>query len=516
MGGKVWLPLASGVLTLLAFPPVSIAPLAFVGLVPLLLWLDRPHPARALLRGGLAFGVPYVGGCIYWFFVLGSVTPIAFVAAAIIVSMYVATFFIFPIVLNVLQHTVRWPVAFVAPFVWVVSEHARGYSDLAFPVVTLGYALSGWPSLLQHADVVGVWGISAWVVFVNAAIAAMIRARRDRRALLRWGAALVAAIALPAAYGAWRWPEIEREMAAAPTLRVAVIQPNVAQEKKWSARAVDEIFTRLDGMIRAAEADAPDLVVGPEASFPLVQPASAARLPEEISAGTRPLLLGSVIGLGEGRTRTAGSRTYAVFDLHHNAAVLADADRRVLGRHDKVYLVPVAERIPYARVFGALLPFMEKQFGRFVPGDALHPLVLPTARGDVRFGALVCYESLFPDLSRRLTAQGARFLVNISNDAWFGRTTFPYQHAGFCALRAIENRRAVVRSANTGISAVYDPLGRAIVTTPIFREATFSESIPLLETRTAYATVREGALGLSYAVVALCLAAAWRRRRALS
>ena len=98
-------------------------------------------------------------------------------------------------------------------------------------------------------------------------------------------------------------------MAAAPTLRVAVIQPNVAQEKKWSARAVDEIFTRLDGMIRAAEADAPDLVVGPEASFPLVQPASAARLPEEISAGTRPLLLGSVIGLGEGRTRTAGSRS---------------------------------------------------------------------------------------------------------------------------------------------------------------------------------------------------------------
>lgn len=513
MGGSVLAPLVSGVLTLLAFPPISIAPLAFVGLVPLLLWLDRPHPARALLRGGLAFAIPYVAGCIYWFFVLGSVTPIAFVAAAIIVSMYVATFFIFPIVVNVLNHTVRLPLPLVAPFVWVVSEHARGYSDLAFPVVTLGYALSDWPSLLQHADLVGVWGISAWVVFVNGAIAAVVGAGRGRRERLAWAGALLVAIALPVAYGSVRWRAVEREIAQAPTLRVAVIQPNIAQEEKWNVRTVEEIFRRLDGMIRAADATSPDLVVGPEASFPLVQPATAARLPVEISAGTSPLLLGSVVGLGEGKPRTAGTRTYFNYDLHHNAAVLAGPDRAILGRHDKVYLVPVAERIPYARVFGAFLPFMQKQFGRFLPGEELHTLSLPAPSGAVPFGALVCYESLFPDLSRRLTAQGARFLVNISNDAWFGDTTFPHQHAGFCALRAIENRRVVVRSANTGISAVYDPLGRVVGRTELFREATLTTSIPLLSSGTVYGAVRDSVLWLSYLVVAACLGAAWRRRK---
>jgi apolipoprotein N-acyltransferase len=505
--------MASGVATLLAFPPFSIAPLAFVGLVPLLLWLDRPHGGRTLLRGGLAFAVPYIGGCIYWFFVLGSVTPVAFVGAALIVSMYVATFFIFPIVLNALHHTTRLPILLVAPFVWVVSEHARGYSDLAFPILTLGYALSEWPSLLQHADVVGVWGISAWIVFVNASIVGIVRARRERRARLAWSAALLLALVLPAAYGRWRWRAIEREIAAAPTLRVAVIQPNIAQDEKWNLRKVDEIFRRLDRMVRAAEATAPDLVVGPEASLPLVQPEAATRLPEVIATGTRPLLLGSVVGLGAGTPRTVRSRTYTVHDLHYNAAVLVGADRAVLGRHDKVYLVPVVERIPYSRVFGVLLPFMTKQFGRFTPGETLHTLDVPTGGGRVPFGSLVCYESLFPDLARRLTAQGARFLVNISNDAWFGRTSFPHQHAGFCALRAIENRRAVVRSANTGISAVYDPLGRAVETTEIFREASFSTSVPLMDSVTAYATVGETILFTSYGLVAVCLALAWRGRR---
>ncbi|HEX6853098.1 MAG TPA: apolipoprotein N-acyltransferase [Candidatus Polarisedimenticolaceae bacterium] len=507
------LPLGSGLITLLAFPPMSIAPLAFVGLVPLFIWLDRPHPARTLLRGGLAFAVPYVAGCIYWMFALGSVTPLGLLAATIVVTMYVSTFFIFPIVVNAVQHTVRWPLPLFAPFLWIVSEHARGYSDMAFPVVTLGYALCEWPSLLQHADLVGVWGVSAWVAFVNAAIAAAITSRDDRRARLRWIGALVVALALPACYGASRWRAIEEEMARAPSLRVALLQPNIAQQKKWNVRTVDEIYERLDRLVREAEATNPDLVVGPEASFPIVQPVDAVRLPDEISAGTRPLLLGSVLGIGEGVERTAGTRRYRAYDVHYNAAVLADAARRILGRHDKVYLVPVAERLPYARFFGGLLPLMEKQFGRFRPGSELRVLNAPTPDGPVPFGALVCYESLFPDLARRLTAGGARFLANISNDAWFGRTSFPYQHAGLCALRAIENRRSVVRSANTGISAAYDPLGRLVAKTDIFQEAILTREIPLLTTETAYAFVGDAVLWLAYAVVAACLAAAWRRRR---
>lgn len=507
------LPLGSGLITLLAFPPTSIAPLAFVGLVPLFVWLDRPHAAGTLFRGGLAFAVPYVAGCIYWMFALGSVTPLGLLAAAIVVTMYISTFFIFPIVVNAVQHTVRWPLPLFAPFLWIVSEHARGYSDMAFPVVTLGYALCEWPSLLQHADLVGVWGVSAWVAFVNAAIAAAITARNRPRARRGWIGAVVLALALPAGYGAWRWRAIEEEIARAPVIRVALLQPNIAQEKKWNVRTIDEIYARLDRLVREAEATDPDLVVGPEASFPIVQSVDAQRLPDEISAGTRPLLLGSVLGLGEGVERTAGTRRYRAYDVHYNAAVLADAHRRVLGRHDKVYLVPVAERLPYARFFGGLLPLMEKQFGRFRPGSELRTLTAPATGGPVRLGALVCYESLFPDLARRLTAQGARLLVNISNDAWFGRTSFPYQHAGLCALRAIENRRSVVRSANTGISAVYDPLGRLVAKTDIFSEAVLTREVPLLTTRTGYAFVGDAVLWLAYAVVAFSLAAAWRRRR---
>lgn len=506
------LPLASGLLLVFAYPPYSVPILPFVGLVPLILWLRRPLSARGIVLGSLAFATPYFGGNLYWMFALGLFTPAGYAGAAGVILINFTTFLIFPLSMNVLNHTRRVTPLVAAPALWVVSEHARTYGDLCFPWVTLGYSLDEWPRLIQHADVIGVYGISLWLVLINAAFASMLVSRREPRTMTRPAAILGLALALPAAYGVPRWQQVKRQIAGAPTISVAVIQPNVAQVLKWRPDTISEIYAGLGRLIGRAEALSPDLVVGPEAALPLPLAGDASRLPDDIPAGTNPLLLGGLVGVGPGETREVAGRTFQAYRQHYNSALLAAPDRSLIGFHGKQYLVPFTEQVPYHEVLGFLLPLMRKQFGRFVESAAPTVLEVPTSAGGVRLGSLICYEVLYPGLAATFREMGADLLVVISNDAWFGRTSFPRQHAAMCAMRAIEQRASVVRSANTGISAVYDPLGRVSMATETFREAVFVAPVPILRTSTIYDHVGGAVPALAYATAVVLLALAWRAR----
>lgn len=506
-------PFVSGAALSFAYPPFSVPGIAFLGLVPFLVWLDRPRRAREILRGGLAFAVPYMAWSVSGFFLLGRFTPAGFVTPIVMLVFFWATFFLFPIVVNVANHALRLPPALVAPWAWVVSEHARTFGDLGFPTVTLGYALADFPALAQHADLVGVYGISFWLVAINSAIAAAWRSRRTGRGRLAPVAVLALLVAAPAIYDPIRRARVEAEIAAAPTLEIAIVQPNVAQEQKWDRSKAEEIYRRVNRLVARAEEGAPDLVVGPEACFPVVQPEGAARMPEEIAPGRRPLLIGAVTGIGEAKPAPGTQGRARRYETHYNSAVLGSPDRTVLGRHDKQRLVPITEQIPYKEVLGFALPALRKQFGRFVPAESLHLLELPHAGGPVPFGVLICYETLFPELARRMETMGAELLVTISNDAWFGRSSFPFQQESFCVLRAIENRRAVVRSANTGVSMVVDPTGRKTVREGLFREAVLRASVPRMRTVTFFARFGDLLVYLSYLGTVAILALAWRRSR---
>lgn len=507
------LPLISGALTVFAYPPFSIPILPFVGLVPFIVWLDRPRNGRAILLGGFAFAIPYFLGNIYWMFNLIRFTPAGWGGAIGSVLMHWITFFLFPITVGVLRHHGRPPLPLLVPCVWTISEHARSFGDLAFPWVTLGYSLAEWPGAVQHADVVGAYGISWWLAFVNAAVATLVLRRGDRGAVRTWGTALVMVLAIPAAYNLVRWRQIERRIAAAPTIAVSVIQPNVPQGMKWNPASARATLEKVNRLIAEAEEASPALVVAPEACLPLVQPLDSMKLPADIAPGRSPLLIGVVTGLGEGVTRAANGVTVTTYELHHNSAFLADRDRAVLTRHDKQFLVPVTEQVPYRRVFGFMLPFYSKHFGRFLPAESLKLMELPGSDPPVAFGTLICYESLFPRLVSRMHRMGARFFVNITNDAWFGRTTFPWQHAGFCAMRAIENRAAFARSANTGVSTFVDPLGRQRPRSGIFEETVLTSRVPVLQELTLYNRLGDVALFLSYPAAALFLGLAWRDYR---
>jgi apolipoprotein N-acyltransferase len=462
----------------------------------------------ALVIGGTVFAVPYFLGSVYWLFNLARFTPAGSIGALGTLAMHWTTFMIFLVGLNVVQHTLRVPLPLSAPVLWTVSEHARTYGDFYFPWVTIGYAPSGTPLLIQHADLIGVYGISWWLVFINCLVVVLIGLGTRRGIRAGVGALLLVTIAAPLAYGVWRWGKVERSLEAAPTVSIAIIQPNIPQDLKWSRAAMNRNLARLNGMVSEAERAGPSLVIAPEASVPVILSSRATHLPSGIVAGERSLFLGVVRGFGERDQGTGGGGEGRQFQWHYNSAALVAPDRTILGTHDKQYLVPITEQIPYRRVFGFLLPLMRKQFGRFLPADELHLLTLPDIDPPVRFGTMICYESLFPDLGRRMSKMGAGFLVNITNDAWFGRTSMPFQHLGFSVLRAIETRRSVVRSANTGVSAIVDPLGQVRARSGIFEEATLSGDVPLNDEETVFTRWGSVILYLCYVATAVLLALA--------
>ncbi|MEW6420902.1 MAG: apolipoprotein N-acyltransferase, partial [Deinococcota bacterium] len=316
------------------------------------------------------------------------------------------------------------------PFAWVLLETLRTRGPLAFPWGNPGYALTGTP-LAQLAGVGGV-ALLTLLVTLTASVLAGLGSRR-RPALLAllalWGAAWL--------WGRWVTP------APAPTSRTAVlVQGAIDPRLKARGRTREELQVYLDLTRQALRAGPADLVVWPETASPA--PPSDPGVLGEVLALRAPLLLGAP-GDVAGQARNSA---YGV-------------DGRVTGRQDKRVLVPFGESLPFPGVLGFLYTPVLNSLGMagstsLTPGRRLNVLPL----GDLRAGVSICYESVFPGLSRQATRAGANLLVVISNDAWFGRGAGAEQHFQMGRLRAIETRRFLLRAGNDGVSAVVDPWGR--------------------------------------------------------
>jgi apolipoprotein N-acyltransferase len=504
----------SGGALVLGYPPFSIPVLPFLGLVPLLLFLARPYSNRDVFLGAAAFSIPYFLGTMGWLFLLVKFTPAGAIGAAIAFLLHLGTFAFFPVGLVVVRRAGGVSPVLAAPFLWVVAEHARTFGDLDFEWVTLGFSLSDWPLLIQHADLIGVWGLSLWLVWINALAAATLARGTSRP--IRWAAAagIALSLAAPVFYGVVRDHSLRERQASSPRLRVAALQPNIPQHLKWSPDARAANLATLNRIIRDAERGSPDLVVAPEASLPLIMQAGVSTLPAGVEPGSRPLLLGIVRGVGElVPVEEGGQRGYR-YATHRNSAVLAGPDRAILDIHDKATLVPMTEAIPYRDVFGFVLPFMRQQFGRFEAGPPIHPLEIETGTRRVKLGTLICFEVLHAPEVRDVVDRGADVLVNITNDAWFGRSNMPWYHVGVAVVRAIETRRSVVRSANTGITALIDPVGRVTSRTNLFEEDILVGEIPVVSIRTPYMEIGNLVVGFAYVGAALFLGRAYLRFRA--
>jgi apolipoprotein N-acyltransferase len=323
------------------------------------------------------------------------------------------------------------------------------------------------------AAAVGVYGLSAAVLLVNAAVAEIgawvwrgADGQRRWREIVPPGA-LIAAVAVgTVAYAGGLW----RDVTGGPAFGVGLLQGNIDQAVKWDrayqARTLD-IYERLG---RRAAAERPALIVWPEAAVPffLRWEADLGRRVRAFVAETgTPALIGSPDKGEDG--------------LLYNSAFLVRSDGEIVGRYDKRHLVPFGEYVPLQRVF-FFLDKLVTGIGDFGRGQ----VATVFSEAGLRFSVMICYEVVFPAEVREFTQAGAGFLVNITNDAWFGRSGAPYQHLAMAAMRAVENGSYLVRAANTGVSAVIEPTGAIAIQTPIFVEAAVVGRIRAREGTTPY------------------------------
>jgi len=474
---RVLLAVASGLLLGAAFPALDLEPLAWVGLVPLLL-------AGRGLRPRAAFGVGWLGGLVFY---LATVYWVAYTItryAAVPMPLAVASLLLMASVLagytGAFLAALRWlearglPAFWLAPPLWVTLEWLRSWFFIGFPWAALGYSQYRYHDLVQMAEVTGVYGISALLVFFNVIVAAVLHGRggRPRGFVGALVVLTVLVVGVPLA-GAWRVAALARR-APAGRLRVALAQGNIEQDHKWDPAYQGETMARYRDLTAAAAAERPDLVVWPETATPfLFQQAGPLR--EEVLDLAADQRLYLLFGSPAVRQTTAGE----LEEL--NRAYLVSPQGRELASYDKMQLVPFGEYVPYRSVLFFVDRIVEA-VGTIVPG--LEPTVFRLPGG--RFGVLICYEDVFPALTRRFVQGGADFLVNITNDAWYGPTSAPRQHLAQATLRAVENRVPLVRAANTGISALIGPDGRIRWQGPLFEPLWHVDEIAWPGVRTLY------------------------------
>lgn len=470
----------SGLLLVLAFPHFNIEILSWVALVPWLWAIRKKSPARASLLG-LVTGLVFFTGLLYWIYNVlteyGHLPAVVSIIFLIVLAAYLALYFsIFSFILRWAAEKTNLSEIFFAPPLWVSLEYARSFLFSGFPWELLGYSQFLTLPLVQIADTTGVYGISFLIVLINVALSRLAAglAEREWKSALQEVLAGVMLLALTGIYGHYRLMGLDQKAKEEKPFRVALVQGNIRQDVKWDPQYQEETVKIYSDLTRNLRPSRPELIIWPETATPFFFQNAYPFQPRILDLARQvgsPLLFGSPAFDRDGR------RTH-----YYNSAFLVSPEKKILGRYDKIHLVPFGEYAPLSGFLGFTRDIIGA-IGDFTAGKGVHTLPLPQAD----CGVLICYEVIFPDLTRQFVAEGARFLVNITNDAWFGRTAAPYQHLSMATLRAVENRVPIVRAANTGISALIDSSGRITSSTDLFTREVLSGIIYLGKARTFYA-----------------------------
>ncbi len=493
----------------LGLPPLGAWQLLFV-VVPLVLkHLARDHRSRARAFGdGWFFGLGYFAVALHWIGVAFTVDaahdlwmmPFAVGGLAAITALYWGGAFVLA---GMLQRGIGpWRVpGFVAlPFSLAIAEMLRGILLGGFPWAAPGLMATEMGGVLQLASIIGMTGLSflvlLWAGLPFAFYGFRQNSRREKIFIVALG------LSLPLSW-VWGW----QHLASHPTRFVAgvqlrLVQPNIAQDDKWRGDNARAIF---DGLIEQSKADAvirPSHIIWPESSVPFMLDESEAAL-SAIAAM-----------LGQDRVLLAGSirrdpKTPDGEQPYYTSIEVIDGKGDVLGRYDKWRLVPGGEYLPLAWLleplgFRKVVSLPES----FSAGPGPRSLEIP---GAGRAGMLICYEAIFPD--RLVDAESRpQWIVNVTNDGWFGNSVGPWQHLAQVRMRAVEQGLPVARAANTGISAVFDPWGRMIASSNLMQRSVVDAGLPVAASATPYARIGNWNSILLMVVVLLLANAIFRRR----
>lgn len=522
MRRELVLSLLTAVFLAFAFPPFQLGFLAYWTLVPFF-YLLEDKSIKESFRWGYVTGLFMSLATVYW---ISFVTMPGAVATILVHPLYYALYAMLHVFL---RDRLGERFVLAIPFVWTGIEYVKSLSELAFPWITLGYTQSYYVSMIQYASYTSVFGVSFWVVCLNVLVYLILKNLENRRKAVVLLGVTSALVVLPWVYGQQVVPDEDEFQEG---LYVSVVQGNIDPFIKWEEGNEDLSFEVYERLSRATATEKPDLIVWPETASPKFllldrrYLTRVRRLAREVNV---PIITGTP------DAERVSRNEYKAF----NSVIMIAPSTYEVPKYAKMQLVPFGERVPYedsVPFFRDFVNSLEMGEGNFSPGEEVVVFDVPVdsalttdgvndvaRRSDsatIPVAAVICFESIFPDLVRKFVQKGARMLVVITNDAWFGRAHFPwwlnaglYQHARMSVFRAVENRIGVARSANTGVSMFIDPYGRVLDASQLFKETYLLAHVPLRQETTFFArhgnvfTKVVSAVGLL-----ICLAALFPRR----
>lgn len=477
--GVVIFPLAAW----LALPgSFALWPLLFVCLLPLLLWVSGAAGGRQAFGRGLLAGIIFYSLQLYWIVsvltTFGGLPWIVSVLSLFLLvfymSIYLGMFSFCFYRLNSKGFT--YLLLAGVPAMWVGLDWVRSWFMSGFPWMDFGYGLWSVPEALQPADLLGHHVLTFMIVLVNLVVYIIVSRRFNLLQRVASAALVVLLLVSGWLYSQSRWAEMLNLIDEAAVAEIGIVQGNIEQAKKWSPeeqrKTVDSYLELSSTLIGNKK---PDLIVWPETALPFYPQGN------ELLWPIKAFLKRS------GVTLLTGAPWYEVVDWEkrlftlYNGSFMLAGSGEMGGYYFKSHLVPYGEYVPLKKYMPFLAPLVEAA-GDFTPGIVGPPL----ETGQIKAGVLICYESIFPDIGRRWVENGVNVLVNLTNDAWYGKSSAPYQSWAMTVLRAVETRRSLVRSANTGISGVIDPLGRVQSKSKLFVAWADTSGVPLLTQQSVY------------------------------
>ncbi len=499
---------SGGMLLALSFPPFPTRFLAMFALVPILrYYIVKPRPGlRRAIVLGFVFGFSFFCPLLFWILELipaaGATMPWLMGPALALLVAYLSCYTaLFTVALSLCASRFGARALVAAPALWTLAEYARSHGELAFSWGTLPNALAIHPLAIQGVSVYGPFGLSFVLAFLNVCAAWALFGRGARARVLA-AAGLVAIVGGHLAFGAYEIARFDRTKTALNgNEAVAVMQPDVDLGLKFEPSYRDTIFMQMEKYAAIAAQHGAGLILFPETAAPVSFKATPQYLGllESIASGDRIDILTGYVD------HTVTDKAW----IAHNAAALISKNGALAGNYHKMNLLPFGEKMPWSQYFPALARL---DFGQanFTPGKK--QTIFDSDVG--RFSVLICFESTFSGFTRRAVLGGADFLVNITNDGWFGNNQGPIQHAEMAILRAVENRVTMFRSAYTGVSMVVDPVGRVTQRLGLFTEGMIYGSADRSDGQTFYTKHGDAVyFAMTFACLLLAFVGAPRARR---
>jgi apolipoprotein N-acyltransferase len=469
-------------------------------------WTGRPHqlrglPARRGFTLGVLTGIVHYAGTVYWtsdtVATFGGLSWFIAVPVAFLLVLYMSLYLGLAAAASaVMIRRFGGAGLLLAPAAWVAAEYARAHVFGGFPWIPLGNSVVSLLPIAQLASVTGVYGVS-WLLALLHALTAYVAMTNGRARL----AAAVGAIALLAGVSLWGAARLSdnRLTRVGEPIRVALIQGNVPQTEKWDPSRAADIFERYLRMTREAAANGAQFIVWPESATPFYfdeDPVSALRVRQLVSEIRTPLLFGT------DEVEPGSPPKY-----YNSAFVLGDSGATA-AVYRKMFLVPFGEYVPFGTLLSFVGPLVEA-VSAFSPGQRV--TMLPVNGHMV--STAICYEVVYPHLIRNGVLEGAELLTTITNDAWYGETSAPWQHFDLATMRAIEQGRYLARAANTGISGIVDPYGRVTLRTALFETTAPIGEVRFIQERTVYARIGDLVAQLAVLITLIGVGTAlWRSR----